>query len=112
MEVLTIVDRFTALPFTVRCITSGCEAHTNFADESICLLTDDVRNEVGTIHRSQVDTLEPAVKVLVYPLKLYCRNICTSSVWRARKTDVLSRFFKSRSEINKSVILFYSRFCE
>jgi hypothetical protein len=35
-----------------RC-TAGCEAHTNSADILICLLTDNVRNEVVTIHRSQ-----------------------------------------------------------
>jgi hypothetical protein len=29
------------------------EAHTNFADESACLTTDSIRNEVVTIHRSQ-----------------------------------------------------------
>jgi hypothetical protein len=29
------------------------EEHTNFADESACLTTDNVRNEVVTIHRSQ-----------------------------------------------------------
>jgi hypothetical protein len=35
-----------------RC-TAGCEAHTNFADESACLKADNVQNEVVTIHRSQ-----------------------------------------------------------
>jgi hypothetical protein len=30
------------------------EAHTNFADGSICLLADNVRNQVVTIHRSHV----------------------------------------------------------
>jgi hypothetical protein len=29
------------------------EAHTNFADESAYLTTDNIRNEVVTIHRSQ-----------------------------------------------------------
>jgi hypothetical protein len=33
--------------------TAGCGAHTNFGDESICLLADKVQNEVVTIHRSQ-----------------------------------------------------------
>jgi hypothetical protein len=32
--------------------TAGCEAHTNFADESACLKADNFRNEVVTIHRS------------------------------------------------------------
>jgi hypothetical protein len=35
-----------------RC-AAGCEAHTDFSDESLCLLTDNVRNEVVTIDRSQ-----------------------------------------------------------
>jgi hypothetical protein len=30
-----------------------CEAHTNFADESACLTSDNVRIEVVIIHRSQ-----------------------------------------------------------
>jgi hypothetical protein len=29
-------------------------AHANFDDESICLLADNIQNEVVTIHRSQV----------------------------------------------------------
>jgi hypothetical protein len=33
--------------------TTGCEAPTNFDDESACLMVDDDRNEVVTIHRSQ-----------------------------------------------------------
>jgi hypothetical protein len=33
--------------------TAGCEANTNFADESICVLADNVQNEVVTIQRSQ-----------------------------------------------------------
>jgi hypothetical protein len=36
-----------------RCII-GREVHMNFADESACLTADNVRNEVVTIHRSQV----------------------------------------------------------
>jgi hypothetical protein len=35
-----------------RC-TAGCEVHTNFADESGCLMADNVRNEVVVIYRSQ-----------------------------------------------------------
>jgi hypothetical protein len=41
-EVHTFVDQCTA----------GCEVDTYFANESICLLADNVRNEVVTIHRS------------------------------------------------------------
>jgi hypothetical protein len=33
--------------------TAGCETHKNFANESICLLADNVQNKVVTIHRSQ-----------------------------------------------------------
>jgi hypothetical protein len=34
-------------------LTAGCEAHTDFDDESICMLADNVWNEVVTIHRLQ-----------------------------------------------------------
>jgi hypothetical protein len=34
--------------------TTSSEADTNFADESICLLADNVQNEVVTIHIPQV----------------------------------------------------------
>jgi hypothetical protein len=33
-------------------LTAGCKAHTNFADESICLLADNIQKEVVIIHRS------------------------------------------------------------
>jgi hypothetical protein len=36
-----------------RC-TAGREAHANFASDSACLMVDNIRNEVVTIHRSQV----------------------------------------------------------
>jgi hypothetical protein len=46
------VDRFHSLALHgERCI-ADCEVHMNSADESICLLTYNVRNEVVTIHRS------------------------------------------------------------
>jgi hypothetical protein len=70
--------------------TVSCEVHTNFADESIRLLADDVRNEVVTIHRSQevlkmlssyMQTfLAPVEEVLLYLFKLFCRNICNLSM--------------------------------
>jgi hypothetical protein len=41
----------TALQFTV---TGALPAHANFAVESACLMADNIRNEVVTIHRSQV----------------------------------------------------------
>jgi hypothetical protein len=34
--------------------TAGCETHANFADESVCLLADNVGDEVLTVHRLQV----------------------------------------------------------
>jgi hypothetical protein len=49
-EVLTFVDRFTALRFTA---TGAPTAYTNFDDESICLFADNVRNELVTVHRTQ-----------------------------------------------------------
>jgi hypothetical protein len=47
-EVITFVDQFMALCFTAQCnrCTDGCEIYTNFANESICLLADNVWNEV------------------------------------------------------------------
>jgi hypothetical protein len=47
------VDRFHGSAHHGDRCTAGCEAHTNFADESACLLADNVRNDVVTIHRSQ-----------------------------------------------------------
>jgi hypothetical protein len=40
-EVFTFVHRFMALRFTT---TAGCEAQTSFADESVCLMTDNFWN--------------------------------------------------------------------
>jgi hypothetical protein len=36
-----------------RPVHRGCGVHTNFTDESICLLASNFRKEVVTIHRSQ-----------------------------------------------------------
>jgi hypothetical protein len=33
--------------------TACCGTHMNFSDESACLMADNIRNEVVTIHRSQ-----------------------------------------------------------
>jgi hypothetical protein len=52
MKVLIFIGRFTALRFTATGAPPAV-ARTNFADESVCLLPDNVRNEVVTIHRSQ-----------------------------------------------------------
>jgi hypothetical protein len=65
-EVLTSVDRFTA------------EAHMHFADESICLLANNVRNEVVAIHRSQKVLKILSLSTHRHSLqwwKLFCRNI-------------------------------------
>jgi hypothetical protein len=68
-----------------RC-TAACEAHTNLADELICLLADNVWNEVVTIHRSRVvlqmplplhvDIPRTQGEVLIYHLELLYRNTC------------------------------------
>jgi hypothetical protein len=46
------VDRFHGSALHDDRCTAGCEVHTNFADESVCLMANNVRNEVVTIHRS------------------------------------------------------------
>jgi hypothetical protein len=66
----------------------------NFAGESVCLLTDNIRDEVVAIHRSQgmlkmLCFLAPAEEVLVCPLKLFSRNICNFP------TIILFQFFRS-----------------
>jgi hypothetical protein len=33
--------------------TAGCKVHTNFADESACLMPDNIWNKVVIVHRSQ-----------------------------------------------------------
>jgi hypothetical protein len=47
------VDRFHGFAIHGDRCTAGCEEHTNFADESICLFPDNVRNDVLTIHTTQ-----------------------------------------------------------
>jgi hypothetical protein len=49
-KVLTFVDRFTALRFTATGAPLAAR-RMHFADGSICLLADNGRNEVVTIHR-------------------------------------------------------------
>jgi hypothetical protein len=60
-----------------RC-TAGCEADTNFVGESICLLADNFRNEVVTIHRSQEEfkMLSLYTWTFLALAKMFCRNIC------------------------------------
>jgi hypothetical protein len=74
-EVVTFVDW----------CTTSCEVDTYFVDEPICLLADNIQNEVVTTYRSQVlkmlsvymqTFLAPVEEVLIYSLKLFCRNIC------------------------------------
>jgi hypothetical protein len=48
-----LADRFHGSTLHGARCTAGGEAHTNFADESACLTSDNVRNEVVIIHRSQ-----------------------------------------------------------
>jgi hypothetical protein len=52
-EVFYFVDRFHGSVFYGDWCTAGCEAHTNIADELVCLTADNVQNEVVRIHRSQ-----------------------------------------------------------
>jgi hypothetical protein len=47
------VDRFHGSVLHSDWCTAGFEMHTNFVDESACLMANNVRNEVVTIHRSQ-----------------------------------------------------------
>jgi hypothetical protein len=66
--------------------TTGCEAQMNFDVESVCLLADNVQNELvsnsqitessengGLLHKTFI---EPMEGVLIYTLGLFCRNIC------------------------------------
>jgi hypothetical protein len=50
-EDIYFVDRVHGSAFHGDRGTACNDAHTNFADESTCLLIDNVRNEVLTIHR-------------------------------------------------------------
>jgi hypothetical protein len=52
-EYFYFVDRFHGSAHHDDRCTAGCEARTNFTDESACLTADNVRNEIVTIHRSQ-----------------------------------------------------------
>jgi hypothetical protein len=52
-EDFCFVDRFHGSALHGEQCAACCEAHTNFTDESACLMADNVWNEVVTIHRSQ-----------------------------------------------------------
>jgi hypothetical protein len=52
MEDFYFVDLFHGYALHGDRCTAGCEEHTKFADKSICLLTDNMRDEVVTIHIS------------------------------------------------------------
>jgi hypothetical protein len=66
-------------------IVTGCEAHTNSADETACLRANYVQDEVVKIQRSQevlkmlsiymYTFLLPNKDILNHLLKLFCRNI-------------------------------------
>jgi hypothetical protein len=47
------VDQFHGSVLHGNQCTTGCEAHMSFADESACLVGDNIQNEVVKIHRSQ-----------------------------------------------------------
>jgi hypothetical protein len=47
------VDQFHGSALHSDWCTASCKAHTNFASESACLMADNIRTEVVTIHRSQ-----------------------------------------------------------
>jgi hypothetical protein len=82
-EDLTFVARFMALCFTA---TSAPLAARRIQILPMNQYTDTVRNEVVTIHRSQEmlkmlflytqTFLAPMEDILIYHLKLFCRNIC------------------------------------
>jgi hypothetical protein len=47
------VDQFHGSALHSNQCTTGCEAHMNSANESACLISDNVQNVVVTIHKSQ-----------------------------------------------------------
>jgi hypothetical protein len=53
MEDFHFVDQFHDSALHSDWCIAGCKAHNNFADESACLMADNIWNEVVTIHRSQ-----------------------------------------------------------
>jgi hypothetical protein len=77
--------------------TTSCKVDMNFADESIYLLANKIQNEIVTIHGSQdvlkmlslytYTFLAPADEVLIYLMKLICRNICnfTTNIFFQKK---------------------------
>jgi hypothetical protein len=76
-EVLTFLGQFTA---------SGALPAVNFADESLCLLVDNIWNEVvnnlqitGGVENAvplHVDIPSTSVEIPIYCLKLFYGNIC------------------------------------
>jgi hypothetical protein len=51
--VFYFVDRFYGSVLHSDWVAVCLEAHTNFVEESACLMADNIWNEVVTIHRSQ-----------------------------------------------------------
>jgi hypothetical protein len=66
--------------------TAGCKADINFSDQSLRLLAGNFQNEIVTTYRSQKvlkmlplykkTVLAPVEEVLIYRLKMLCRNVC------------------------------------
>jgi hypothetical protein len=81
--------------------TAGCEAHRNFANESICLLADAVQNEVAAIHRSQ-----EVLKILSLYTYTYFAINCF-----VKKTRVQQFFLRSR-HTRHQLSLDGARLCE
>jgi hypothetical protein len=71
----------------VRFTATGCGAQTTLSDGWVCLLADNIRNEVVSVTHITGDVVlqilslctltfvAPTEQVLIYPLKLLCRNI-------------------------------------
>jgi hypothetical protein len=73
-EILTLVDRFHGSELHGDWCTAGCDAHTNFVNESICLLDDNVPNEVCSYSSQVTRDVENAV-----PLHVVIRHTGGSS---------------------------------
>jgi hypothetical protein len=58
-----------------RLATAGCEADTYFDHELICLLADDVQDQVVTIHRSLEVKILSIHRHSLHWQKRFCRNI-------------------------------------
>jgi hypothetical protein len=85
-EVLNFVDRFTALYFMATGAPPAVRQIKILPMKSICLLANNIQNDVVTIYRSQevLKMLSLYTQIflalveenLISPSKLFCRNIC------------------------------------